>query len=127
MSVNGAWRVLYRVTYVERVPPSFETSKIVNVAPDITPPANLANNTVITRLVEEYIRKNNNTADPSPVQIGTAINNILENLNNVFPWWNNFSVLANQFNSTEGKELYEIRKDLLEYMIQKYDTQLLSQ
>jgi hypothetical protein len=126
-SANGVWRVLHRVTYVSRIPPEFQPVPDETQEPDITPPANMAANTVIIRLVETEVGKVEN---PSAVEIGNAIRMVLGEdasspgiLGGILPWWKDFLTKAGIFGSTAYKTLLALREDLLNYMIQKYETE----
>src|SRR5262249_2788231 len=49
---NGAWRILHRVTYVSRVPPTLQPSPSASASTKLAPPANLESNTVVVRMIE---------------------------------------------------------------------------
>lgn len=125
VSTNGAWRILHRVTYVSRVPQQFTAVPAENFAPNLTPPVNLANNIVITRLVERKVGVN--VHNPAPVDIGAAIDAVLGasaskpgKLGVVLPWWADFLLAAADVRGEAYRALLALRSDLLEYMIQKY-------
>ena len=127
---NGAWRVLHRVTYVSRVPPQFQPVPGQTLAPDVTWPANLASNTVLTRLVEKQLPTNGVSKTPSPVEIGAAVRAVLGEskadpgiLGEVLPWWGGFLEQAQDNRSRAYKTLAELRVDLLDYMVQKLDAE----
>jgi hypothetical protein len=122
-ATNGAWRVLHRVTYVNRVPPPLQPSATDTAAPPVVPPANLPANTVITRLIESQIT----VLVPTPAQIGAAVTAVLGTgpeapglLAAVLPWWTAFLTDAQDKRSTAHRELAELRPDLLDYMVQNY-------
>jgi hypothetical protein len=122
-STNGAWRVLHRVTYVNRVPPPLQPASTDTAPPPVTPPENLAGNTIITRLIERQIE----ATVPTPAQIGAAVTAVLGTgpsdaglLANVLTWWQQFLQDAQDKRSDAHRVLSELRTDLLDYMVQKY-------
>lgn len=124
-ATNGAWRILHRVTYVSRVPQQLMPVPAESFAPTLTPPPNLANNTVITRLVEEQVGPG--VRQPTPAEIGRAIDAVLGTsttesgeLGSVLPWWADFLGAAADVRSEAFRTLLALRNDLLAYMIQKY-------
>ena len=122
-SENGAWRIMYRTTYVSRVPAPFQPVQSENVSPNVDIPANTDSNTWIISIIEKLISKEN----PTPLEIGTAIEKILGKddtttgtLGTLIPWWGNFLKAANKYGTTEFNELSTLREDLLQYMINVY-------
>ncbi|WP_326647367.1 LamG domain-containing protein [Streptomyces sp. NBC_01750] len=120
---NAAWRILHRTTYVSRVPPHLQPVSADTTAPPLVAPANLAENTVLTRLVEDHI----SVQAPSPGQIGAAVTAVLGLsptdpglLAHVLGWWPDFLNRAANQRSDAHRELAALRADLLGYMIQKY-------
>lgn len=123
-SDNGAWRILYRTTFVSRVPRDFQPTKTETMEPDIEPPANLAANNWIVRLVEQQIQTN----QPSALDIGRALDATLGTdaqnpgkLGTLLPWWKDFLSQASTFGTDAYKQLLRLREDLLQYMIQTYE------
>jgi len=123
---NGAWRILYRTTYVSRVPAPFQPIKADTSAPNIRPPANLASNYWLTSIIAKLITVKN----PTPLEIGTAIDSLLGSgttsngiLNDLIPWWGSFYTAALVYGTVEYKEMAELREDLLKYMIDKYESE----
>lgn len=126
-SANGAWRVLHRVTYVSRVPQQFMPVPAETFAPAVTPPANLANNTLITRLVERTV--GDDVHNPTPAEIGRALDEVLGEseakpglLARALPWWVDFLRAAADVRGDAYRTLLVLRNDLLGYMIEKYTT-----
>jgi len=124
-SANGAWRVLHRVTYVSRVPPPLQPAPAATGAPAVTPPANEASNTVLTKLIEHQI----DATSPTPEQIGTAVTAVLGQspadpglLAGLLPWWPVLLDAAQDKRGEAHATLAALRTDLLAYMIQKYAT-----
>ncbi|XOZ34485.1 LamG-like jellyroll fold domain-containing protein [Halomonadaceae bacterium KBTZ08] len=121
---NGAWRILYRTTFVSRVPMDFQPTKTETLEPEIEPPANLAENNWLVRLVEQQIGEQAS----SPLEIGRALDATLGSstdnpgvLGNVLPWWKDFLGQAATFGTAPYKQLLTLREDLLQYMIQTYE------
>lgn len=117
------WRILYRTTFVGRVPASFQPVKDETNAPNITPPANLASNDWLVRVIDDQITGTN----PTPLEIGTAIDTVLGPpggtpglLKDLIPWWAAFFAAASRYGTEDFRELAELRVDLLEYMVSKY-------
>jgi hypothetical protein len=121
---NGTWRVLYRTTYVSRVPASFQPVKDDTNAPNITPPANVESNDWLIRVINAQITPQY----PTPLEIGSAIDTVLGTqdqpglLKNLVPWWTGFYTAAQVYGSTEFIELAELRVDLLNYMVSLYES-----
>jgi hypothetical protein len=122
---NGAWRIMYRTTYVSRVPAPFQPVKDENVSPNIDPPVNLNSNYWLICIIEKIINK----PAPTPLEIGTAIDLVLGKdgatpgiLGPLIPWWSDFLTAAQVYGSNEFIELATLREDLLQYMISKYES-----
>ena len=119
------WRILYRTTYVSRVPAPFQPVRDDTTAPTITPPANLASNYWLVGIMGKLLTG----PSPTPVEIGTAIDQVLGSgptpglLKDIIPWWSDFFAAAQQYGSTEFVELSELRVDLLNYMLSKYEAE----
>src|SRR5947209_472188 len=62
------WRVLYRTTYVSRVPAPFQPVKDDTSAPVIVPPADLPSNYWLVTIIGKQINK----PHPTPLEIGNA-------------------------------------------------------
>lgn len=126
--VNPAqpWRILYRTTFVSRVPAPFQAVKDDTDAPNITPPANLPSNSWLLRVLDQMIGK----PDPTRLEIGTAIDALLGSrdtgagqLVSLIPWWADFYAAAQVYGSPEFRELAELRASLLSYVASKYEAQ----
>ncbi len=127
---NGTWRVLYRVTYVARIPPSFQPSPDLVQTPAVRPPANLDQNTVLTQLVDQQL---NMTLDPSPSDVGSALLDVLgENaasagiLGGALSWWSAFLTLGANYSNPQSVTEAELREDSLGYMLSNYETRSIS-
>jgi hypothetical protein len=119
------WRILYRTTYVSRVPAPFQPVRDDTAAPNIVPPANLPSNYWLVGIMGKLLAGHN----PTPVEIGQAIDQVLGRgatpglLKNIIPWWVDFFTAAQTYGSTEFIELAELRINLLDYMISKYEAE----
>ncbi len=119
------WRILYRTTYVSRVPAPFQPVRDDTSAPTITPPANLPSNYWLVGIMSKLLPGSN----PTPVEIGAAIDQVLGSratpglLKDIIPWWSDFFAAAQTYGSTEFVELSELRVDLLNYMLSKYEAE----
>ncbi|MDE4176515.1 hypothetical protein PXK01_20380, partial [Phaeobacter sp. PT47_59] len=119
------WRILYRTTYVSRVPAPFQPVRDNTTAPNIVAPANLASNHWVLGVMDELITVPN----PTPTEIGEAIDQMLGTgakpglLKDIVPWWTDFFAAAQVYGSTDFIELAELRSDLLDYMISKYEAE----
>jgi hypothetical protein len=117
------WRLMYRTTYVSRVPAEFQPVRDDTSAPNIVPPANLPANYWLVSIIGVILNK----TDPTPLEIGTAIETVLGDnkshagiLKDLVPWWSGFYTAAQVYGTDEFRELAELRVDLLEYMVSKY-------
>lgn len=120
------WRILYRTTFVSRVPAPFQPVKDDTDAPNITPPANLPSNSWLIAVLDQMIGK----TDPTRLEIGTAIDKLLGSrdtgsgqLVGLIPWWADYYAAAQVYASTEFRELADLRASLLSYMASKYEAQ----
>ena len=119
------WRILYRTTYVSRVPAPFQPVRDDTAAPNIVPPANLPSNYWLVGIMGKLLTG----SSPTPVEIGQAIDQVLGSgaspglLKDIVPWWTDFFAAAQTYGSPEFIELAELRIDLLNYMISKYEAE----
>ncbi|MEB4631492.1 LamG domain-containing protein [Burkholderia contaminans] len=119
---NGTWRILYRVTYVSRIPPSFQPAPAQSAAPVVQAPVNLAANNFIVQLVSMQIE----STDPSPLDIGRAITKVLGTprdfgvLATILPWWQKFITDSTQYTLPAASVLRALREDLLQYITALY-------
>lgn len=120
------WRVFYRTTFVSRVPAAFQPVKDETTAPTIDPPPNLASNDWLIRIIDDQL----GAPDPTPLAIGTAIDAVLGApgqppglLAGLIPWWSDFYAAAQVYGTADFRELAELRQDLLQYMISKYEAE----
>jgi hypothetical protein len=92
------WRVLHRVTYVERVPPLVSTTPVLSASTPDEPPVNMAGNIALLTLVRDRIH----VPHPTPAEVGGAVAEVLNPAPNpdgtypesalevVVPWWRAF-------------------------------------
>lgn len=120
------WRVLYRTTFVSRVPAPFQPVKDNTSAPNIVPPANLPSNYWLVSLIDDQIQN----PSPTRLEIGKAIDTVLGSpgaepglLKDLIAWWSDFYSVANVYGTAEFVELAELRVDLLNYMTSKYEAE----
>lgn len=120
---TGPWRVMYRVTYVSRIPPRFQPVPAETQAPDEQPPANLDYNALLLQLVRGNLT---NIPAPTPLQIGTAVGSVIGTaeqpgqLKNSLPWWPQFLLDSTDFALPAAGILRALREDLLQYVLSDY-------
>lgn len=119
------WRILYRTTFVSRVPAPFQPVKDDANAPNIIPPVNQLSNCWLIQIISKLIPGKH----PTALEIGSAIDQVLGHggegggiLEALIPWWRTFYSSAQTFGTEEFRELAELREDLLQYMIRKYQS-----
>lgn len=66
---SPAWRVLHRVTYVERIPPPIATRPVYTAAAPVIEPQNVGGNLELLALITGQISGTN----PTPAQVGAAV------------------------------------------------------
>lgn len=96
---NPVWRVLHRVTYVERVPPRVASRPLFTGASDVREPVNVDGNVELLRLIDTALGKN---VVPAPAKVGGAVATVLNPaptapgqyppsvLEGLVPWWRTF-------------------------------------
>ncbi|MEV6873433.1 LamG-like jellyroll fold domain-containing protein [Amycolatopsis sp. NPDC051128] len=127
----GAWRVLYRVTYVSRVPPRFDTNPNQTTAPAPQQSIMLADNPLLIDLVERAMSPGRHDA----AAIGDAVVAVLTppTATNPFalgkrvPWWQDFVEKARraQPGTPEAQLLARIIDDAMTYFQAGYATGVL--
>ncbi len=97
-TTNPVWRVLHRVTYVERVPPPIASRPVFSTADGTPEPVNLEGNAELVRLITARIKGSR----PTPAQVGAAVAAVLNPaptspgtypasvLEGSVPWWRTF-------------------------------------
>lgn len=95
---NPVWRVLHRVTHVERVPPPIASRPVYTAATDLADPVNLEGNSALFRMVASRIT----TLTPTRADVGAAVGAVLNPartapgvypvsvLEGMLPWWRTF-------------------------------------
>ncbi len=115
---KSSWRVMHRVTFVSRVPPSFQAVPVESQAPPLADPPRLDENDLLIRLAQLHIGEG---TQPTPPQIGAAVRTVyMEDLSKLLPWWSDFLKQAAQPNTDEQKQLQQIITDSLTYLSEYY-------
>lgn len=118
-STAGVWRLMHRVTYVSRIPPSFQVLPVSTDGPRESEPSNLAHNDMIIALVQQRL----GTEQPTPVEIGEAVQSVLsQDLVKILPWWADFQIAASEPNSDAQRLWESLMSDTMAYMTQYYAT-----
>ncbi|WP_310619811.1 LamG-like jellyroll fold domain-containing protein [Flexibacterium corallicola] len=120
---NGCWRVLYRTTFVSRIPPSFQSAPTTEDSPDINPPPRVAAVAWLTDIVEGELMAAGHDENPTPEQIGTALQLALGTgpsdagvLGTLIPWWSDFLTASEDLQNEASLMNYVIRTDALNWM-----------
>jgi hypothetical protein len=117
---NWVWRVLYRVTYVSRVPPHFDTNPYQTNTQAPQQAIMLADNTLLIGLVTQAMAGRK----PDPATIGEAVAQVLAPatadrpyaLGSQVPWWQRFVVEAhNNARGPAARLLDQIVQDTITY------------
>jgi hypothetical protein len=122
------WRILYRVTYVSRVPPQFNTnpSQSVGAAPVqiIATEDNL--------LLVDLVQQNLGGSPPTRENVGAALQTVLTStdvhaatLCGVIPWWAGFLSAAADRSSAQAASLAQIQLNTYSYLMSGYGSGLL--
>lgn len=118
---NPVWRVLHRVTFVSRVPPSFEPAPVETIPPSIVPPDDVSGNVWLLNLVKGDLGQ---IKQPSPNQIGQAVDQALDvTLVQISPSWAAFYANAKDgvTHPEEAEMLHTIRLDTKRYFLAYFD------
>jgi hypothetical protein len=123
---NPAWRILHRVTYVNRIPPALDNMPNQRLPAPITHIVDLANNEVLVALILTELGKN----QPTPPNIGTAVAAVLNppgsggkypssKLGTLVPWWDDFlaTTRGDKRNQANYELLQGLQLDILEYVV----------
>ena len=121
--VNSAgtetWRILHRTTYVSRIQPEFHDAPNTASAPEISEPANKTANGLLFDLVQSHLPVG---GDPTPTQLGTAIQKVFEeDLGELLPWWGRFNRAAAVPNSEPARTKHLLIEDVLKYFNQYFE------
>ena len=110
----GAWRVLYRTTYVSRTPPEIDDGPIATEAPLPIPAPRTAAVTWLTKMVAAKISDSN----PTPEAIAAALASVFEtDLATTLPWWQTFwNIATTDKNSDEAAYLTKLQSEALTWM-----------
>lgn len=125
---NGSWRVLYRTTYISRVPPSFQSSPSTDDTPAIDPPPRIAAVNWLTRIIAGELKSSGHEKNPTPENIGAALQATLGTgpdstgvLGRLLPWWPTFLMAAMDPQNDAARMDYIIRTDALAWMNARWE------
>jgi hypothetical protein len=133
---NPVWRVMHRVTYVERVPPPISSRPLYTVASDVREPINVAGNVELLRLVAAAL---GTTTVPTPVNVGAAVAVVMNPaptapgtyppsvLEGLVPWWRTFldAARGTPANPVAAALLAQLVTEVVDYVVAGYRTGLL--
>ncbi len=125
-TANPAWRVLHRVTYVNRISPGADNTPSQTLPPPVAHIIDLDNNEVLVSLILAVLEGK----DPTARNLGAAVMKVMNppgsagnypvsRLVEVVPWWEAF------LNTTRGAEVKEdnyqllhgLQRDVLKYVL----------
>lgn len=113
---GNAYRILYRVTYVNRVAPSYQNFPLESNTGKQARPVGLIDNALLLSLVEEY-------CEGDATKLGKAVDEIFyKDLCEIIPEWSLFLQAAEVSNSPEYKSLIQLIDDTVDYMQLYYTT-----
>jgi hypothetical protein len=128
---NPAWRILHRVTYVNRIPPGPGSMPNQMLHPPVVRIVDLDNNEKLIDLILNALDRN----APTAVNVGTAVALVLNpssqaggqyppsRLSELVPWWDDF-LASTRAASDQAKVNYqllqELQLDILNYVLAGY-------
>lgn len=125
-TANPAWRVLHRVTYVNRIPPGADNMPSQMLPPPVARIVDLDNNEVLVGLILAALGAN----DPTTQNVGAAVMTVVNppgtpgnyppsQLGAVIPWWEAFlnSTRAPVNNQDNYQLLQGLQLDILKYVL----------
>ena len=123
---NPAWRILHRVTYVNRIPPSLDNTPNQTLPAPIAHIIDLDNNEVLVDLIVQALGAN----APSPANIGAALAIVINppaqagqfppsKLGAMVPWWDAFLATTRSTNRNQANYelLQSLQLDILRYFL----------
>lgn len=123
---NPAWRVLYRVTYVNRIPPGLDNTPNQTLPAPIPRLIDLENNEVLMSLILVALGTN----EPTPANVGAAVATVVNppsqsgtyppsKLGAIVPWWDDFLATTRGENRNQANYelLQSIQLDILQYTL----------
>lgn len=129
---NPVWRVLHRVTYVERQPPISASRPATSPPTTTRVPIGLEANIELLRLIDQVL---GSVAEPSPVEIGQAVEAVMNPapvggeyppalLDSRIRWWADFleSARAGDRNPEAAGLLAILVRQVLDYCVDGYRT-----
>ena len=125
-TANPAWRVLHRVTYVNRIPPGADNMPSQMLPPPVARIVDLDNNEVLVGLILAALGGN----DPTAQNLGAAVMTVVNppgaagnypasQLGVVVPWWDAFLSTTRGAGSHQGnyRLLQGLQLDVLKYVL----------
>jgi len=133
---NPVWRVMHRVTYVERVPPPIASRPLYTVGSDVRQPVNVAGNVELLRLVAAAL---GNTTIPTALDVGAAVATVMNPppsgpgtypesvLERLVPWWRTFldAARGTPANGKAAELLARLVTEVVDYTFAGYRTGVL--
>ena len=123
---NPAWRVLYRVTYVNRIPPGLDNTPNQTLPAPILHIVDLENNEVLVALILQEL----GASPPTPENVGTSLATVINppskggtfppsKLGLLVPWWDDFLATTRGKTRDESnfKLLQGMQFDILQYVL----------
>jgi len=135
ISGNSVWRVLYRVTYVNRVPPEYDNDPDQTVAPEYVRTIDVNDNAALLSLLETAL----GASPPTPENVGAAIATVMAPppAGDVYPksilgaslsWWEGFLATTRHgasYNAAAATWLTALLYDTLTYVLTGFSTRVL--
>jgi hypothetical protein len=135
---NGVWKVMHRVTFINRVPPSSLDAPIEDKEDPANVPDNVEDNSIIIDLVKNALSEMAKTQDvdvnrPTRANIGDAVyvvlgskeagstTQIAGSIVKIYPWWRKYWQAGELTTQQQA-----IRKNITEYMLKYYKAVSLS-
>jgi large repetitive protein len=93
ISGNKPWRILHRVNYVSRIPPSFDTNPAQQVSPALPPNVDIQDNLLLADFIQDTV----GLSTPSFTALGAAVSQVLDPTNTTsgvasqVEWWSAFA------------------------------------
>jgi hypothetical protein len=127
---NPAWRVLYRVTYVNRIPPDLDNTPNQTLPAPIPRLVDLENNEVLVALILDAL----GAQQPTPANVGSAVAAVINppsqggnfppsKLGTLVPWWDDFLATTRGANRNQANYelLQTIQLNILQYVLAGFD------
>jgi hypothetical protein len=128
-NLNSVWRVMHRVTYVNRVPPTKDTVFSTSEKPTRAVIHQISNRAIIWLILDTIYQGMTSTGQSiaglgEKEQIGTAVADVIDNQWAVsVPWWQSYMGAANaQSSSRSFTELEDVKQAVYDYMLAYFET-----